>query len=194
MPRRRGKFIPPPSELSRVLEHLNTGPRLALNGLRRISLTLAARNDHMGARHFVKEELPRIRWANPLLDIEVNKVQKKREDVLKPEAQLEFQDGTKSTIDMSNKWSTTIAKELMDLAGGDPWKAYKAATLAAGQPLLPGEEKERLASLAKSRKTNNASKNQPQSQQGSNEELEAKVREMLNAPDRPKTGARAMLP
>ena len=50
MPRRRGKFIPPPSQLSRVLEQLNTGPRLALNGLRRISLTLAARNDHMGAR------------------------------------------------------------------------------------------------------------------------------------------------
>ena len=50
MPRRRGKFIPPPSHLSRVLEHLNGGPRLALDGLRRISLTLAVRNDHMGAR------------------------------------------------------------------------------------------------------------------------------------------------
>lgn len=50
MPRRRGKFIPPPSHLSRVIEHLNAGPRFALAGLRRISLTLAAKNDHMGAR------------------------------------------------------------------------------------------------------------------------------------------------
>jgi len=145
----------------------------------------------MGARHFVKEELPRIRWANPLLDIQVTKVQKKREDVLRPEAVIEFQDGTTSTIDMTNKWSTAIAKELMDLAGGDPWKAYKAAALAAGQPILPGEEKERLAQLAKARK-NNTPKAQPK--QETQEEQETKVQEMLNAPDRPKTGAAAILP
>ncbi|KAF9221296.1 hypothetical protein BS17DRAFT_785682 [Gyrodon lividus] len=191
MPRRRGKFIPPPSHLSEVLGHLNAGPTLALNGLRRVSLTLAARNDHMGARHFVKEELPRIRWANPLLDIQVNKVQKKREDVLRPEAVVEFQDGTTSTIDMTNKWSTTIAKELMDLAGGDPWKAYKAAALAAGHPVLPGEEKERLTQLAKARKNNMANTQQKKETQ---EEMETKVQEMLNAPDRPKTGAAAILP
>lgn len=46
----RGRFIPPPSQLSLVLEQLNAGPRLALSGLRRVSLTLAARNDRMGAR------------------------------------------------------------------------------------------------------------------------------------------------
>ena len=110
MPRRRGKFIPLPSHLSRVLEHLNTGPRLALNGLRRISLTYAARNDHMGARclsissplqktrpdtstqrrHFVKDELPRIRWANPLLEIAVNRVPKTRQEAWAPQATVEF--------------------------------------------------------------------------------------------------------
>ena len=46
----RGRFIPPPSQLSLVFEQPNDGPRLALSGLRRVSLTLAARNDRMGAR------------------------------------------------------------------------------------------------------------------------------------------------
>ncbi|KAF8553215.1 hypothetical protein OG21DRAFT_1414719 [Imleria badia] len=187
MPRRRGKFIPPPSHLSRVLEQLNAGPRLALNGLRRVSLTLAARNDHMGARHFIKEELPRIRWANPLLDIAVQKVPKTRDETWAPLATVEFQDGTTSSIDMSNKWSTTIAKELMDLAGGEPWKAYKSAALAAGHPVLPGEEKERLAQITKRRKTTTTKASSP-------EELEAQVQEMLSAPSRPKTGAAAILP
>ncbi|KAF9235857.1 hypothetical protein BU15DRAFT_77578 [Melanogaster broomeanus] len=191
MPRRRGKFIPPPSQLSQVLEHLNAGPRYALNGLRRVSLTFAAKNDHMGARHFVKEELPRIRWANPILDIHVNRIQKKREDVLKPEVVLEYQDGTTSTIDMTNKWSTTIAKELMDVAGGDPWKAYKATALAAGQPVIPGEEKERLTQQAKARKS---SMPKVRPKQNTEEDMEAKVQEMLNEPDRPKTGAAAVLP
>ncbi|KAH0838869.1 hypothetical protein J3R83DRAFT_7286 [Lanmaoa asiatica] len=42
---------------------------------------------------------------------------------------------------MTNKWPTTIAKELVNLASGDPWKAYKSAALAAGHPILLGEEK-----------------------------------------------------
>jgi len=141
----------------------------------------------MGARHFVKEELPRIRWANPLLDIAVQKVPKTRDDTWPPQATIEFQDGTTSTIDMSNKWSTTIAKELMDLAGGEPWKTYKSAALAGGHPILPGEEKERLAQITKRRKPDTTQSLSP-------EELEAQVQEMLSAPSRSKTGAAAILP
>jgi small subunit ribosomal protein S25 len=141
----------------------------------------------MGARHFIKEELPRIRWANPLLDIAVKSVPKTRDETWPAQAVLEFQDGTTSTLNMSNKWSTTIAKELMDLAGGDPWKAYKSAALAAGHPILPGEEKERLAQIAKRSKASTAKAASPQ-------ELETQVQEMLNAPSRPKTGAAAILP
>ena len=75
----------------------------------------------------------------------------------------------------------------MDLAGGDPWKAYKSAALAASHPILPGEEKERLAHTAKQRKANAAKSTSP-------EELEAQVQEMLSEPSRPKTGAAAILP
>lgn len=41
-------------------------------------------------RHFVKEELPRIRYANPKLDIEVNKLLKKKKDHWQPELTLEL--------------------------------------------------------------------------------------------------------
>ncbi|KAF8439312.1 hypothetical protein L210DRAFT_3541836 [Boletus edulis BED1] len=141
----------------------------------------------MGARHFVNEELPRIRWANPLLEIAVHKVPKTREESWAPQATVEFEDGRTSTLDMSNKWSTTIAKELMNLAGGDPWEAYKSAALAAGHPILPGEEKERLAEVTKRHKANTAKSASPQ-------ELEEQVQKMLNSPSRPKMGAAAILP
>lgn len=41
-------------------------------------------------RHFVKEELPRIRWANPLLDIAVHRVPKTRQEKWAPHATVEF--------------------------------------------------------------------------------------------------------
>jgi len=75
----------------------------------------------------------------------------------------------------------------MDLAGGDPWKAYKSTALAVGRPILPGEEKERLTQTTKRPKANVAKSSSP-------EELEAQVQEMLSAPSRPKTGAAAILP
>jgi small subunit ribosomal protein S25 len=95
------------------------------------------------------------------------------------------EDGAKTTIDISNKWSTSITKELMDLAGGDLWKEYKAAAQAAGLPILPGEEKEQLAT---------AKKRTPKLSTRSPENLEAMVEHMLSSPERPKTGAAAILP
>ncbi|KIM51256.1 hypothetical protein SCLCIDRAFT_1224696 [Scleroderma citrinum Foug A] len=179
----------PPSNLSKVVQQLTTGPRLTLNGLRRISLNLAVRNGHAGARHFVKEQLPRIRWANPLLDIHMINTPKKGEDELPvhPELLVEHENGVSKTIDMSKKWSTAIVKELMDLAGGDPWKSYKSAALTSGHPILPGEEKERLTGAVKGHKNPLPRMEQPL-------DLEAKVEEMLSAPDRAKTGAAAILP
>ena len=52
----------------------------------------------------------------------------------------------------------------MDLAGGDPWKAYKSAALAlaVGRPIIPGESKERLTQITKRRKTNTAKSSSPE--------------------------------
>lgn len=193
----------PPSHLFKVLQNLNTGPRLALDrNLRAIRLRMV-KDEHVGARHFVKEELPRIRWTNPALDIQVVKVgartrerQGEQQDevmkeVVRPTMEVEYENGTIKTIDMSNKWSTTITKELMDIAGGDAWKAYRTAALKAGHPLLPGEERERMVAAGRGAQRDSAT---GKSRREGEREKEARVQEMLSAPDRPKMGAAAILP
>ncbi|ESK95561.1 hypothetical protein Moror_12635 [Moniliophthora roreri MCA 2997] len=136
------KALTEPIRLQKILDHLHATPKLTLVGLRSLKLSYAYRNDHFGARHFVKEELPRIRYANPLLKIEVDKAPKLREEQWRPEMELEFDNGTSKTIDMNSKWSTRILKELMELAGGDPWRKWQRTAERQGLPLAPGEEKE----------------------------------------------------
>lgn len=53
-------------------------------------------------------------------------------------------DGKELTLDMHEKWSTSILKELMEVAGGNPWAKWKAEAKAAGLPVVPGEEGESL--------------------------------------------------
>ena len=40
--------------------------------------------------HFLKDDLPRIRYANPKIDIQVNKLPKTRDETWEPELVLEF--------------------------------------------------------------------------------------------------------
>ncbi|KAG6899336.1 hypothetical protein C0993_011124 [Termitomyces sp. T159_Od127] len=152
---------PSPSHLARVIHNLNASPKLTLTNLKSLKLSLAFQNDHFGARcvvhiheaesvsdvisisrHFVKEQLPRIRWANPDLDIQVEKWRKTKEEAWRPEMEVEFADGTQKTIDMHEKWSTTILKELMEVAGGESWTKWKREAQASGRPVVPGEENE----------------------------------------------------
>ncbi|KAF8060863.1 hypothetical protein FPV67DRAFT_310636 [Lyophyllum atratum] len=133
-----------PSHLARVLANLNVTPKLTLSNLKSLKLSLAFQNDHFGARHFVKEQLPRIRYANPNLDIQVEKARKTAKEAWRPEIELEFTNGKQHTLDMHEKWSTTILKELMEVAGGEPWAKWKVEAAAAGLPLIPGEEAENL--------------------------------------------------
>jgi hypothetical protein len=44
------KPLPGPSRLSQILQNLNKAPRATLVGVKSITLTLAQRNDHFGAR------------------------------------------------------------------------------------------------------------------------------------------------
>ncbi|KIK66057.1 hypothetical protein GYMLUDRAFT_158496 [Collybiopsis luxurians FD-317 M1] len=130
-----------PSHLSKVLKSLQQEPKLSLFGVRSLKLSYAFRNDHFGARHFVKEELPRIQYANPTLNIEVDKVSKTKEEHWRPEMELELENGSRKTIDMNDKWSTTITQELLDLSGGEPWKKWKRRAAEQGLPILPGHER-----------------------------------------------------
>jgi len=130
------KSLPGPSRLSQILQNLNRTPRAILVGVRSVSLTLAQRNDHFGARHFLKEDLPRIRYANPKIDIRVNKLVKTKDEAWQPELVLEFSDGRKQSLNLSNKWSSTIFQEVMDTAGGNSWTRWKAERAEAGLPVV----------------------------------------------------------
>ncbi|CCM06487.1 uncharacterized protein FIBRA_08756 [Fibroporia radiculosa] len=135
MPRKL-KTIPGPSRLSKIIENLTRAPRPQLNSVKSLKVTLASRNDHFGARHFVKEDLPRIRYVNPALDIQVNKLPKSLQDSWQPEMIVEFRDGSTQTLNMNQKWSSAIFQELMDLGGGAPWQRWKKERIAAGLPIV----------------------------------------------------------
>jgi len=107
-----------------------------------LRLTLAARNDHFGARHFLKEQLPRIRFANPDLDIQVRKMTKRPQDEWRPELEVSFRDGQTQTLNLHGKWSTAIVRELMDTVASPSWERWKAEVTRTGVPLVPGAEHE----------------------------------------------------
>jgi len=131
--------IPGTIRLAKLISHLNATPKLSLNGLKRLKLTYAFGNDHFGARHFARQNLPKIRFDNPNLVIEVERERKTKDELWRPEMELEFEDGETTLLDLDNKWSSTILKELMTIAGGDPWKKHVAASTAAGLPPISGE-------------------------------------------------------
>ena len=97
-----------PSKLSQALAQLNTQPKLTLNATRSLRLSYAFRNDHFGARygvanlerilngqrsfyrHFAKDYLPRIRYANPALNIQVEKARKTPQEAWRPAMEVEF--------------------------------------------------------------------------------------------------------
>ncbi|KAI0809123.1 hypothetical protein BC629DRAFT_1590205 [Irpex lacteus] len=128
--------VGPPSRLSKVLESLKSGHQPQLADVRSLRLKYAFRNDHWGARHFVKNDLPKIRYLNPRLDIEVDKPPKTPEETWKPEMVVELSDGTKRTIDLDQKWSSAIYEELMEIGGGSSWEQWKEERKAAGLPVV----------------------------------------------------------
>jgi len=103
-------------------------------------MTYAQRNDHFGARHFVKEDLPRIRYANPTIDIKVNKLPKVPGESWEPKMELKLRGGQTKTINLDGKWSTSIFEELMSIAGGEHWQEWKKERLAQGLPAIEGLE------------------------------------------------------
>lgn len=108
-------------------------------------------------RHFVKEELPRIRYSNPTLAIEVDKFPKTEADTWQSSLVMEFgeplllhfslpwniqlvfpDDGSKKSFTMDEKWSTAIFASVMDAAGTPAWHRWKAERTAARLPIVDG--------------------------------------------------------
>ncbi|THG99006.1 hypothetical protein EW026_g3282 [Hermanssonia centrifuga] len=178
---RKPKFIPGPSRLSKILEELNKEPKPYLNGLKSLKLTYAYRNDHFGAKHFVKADLPRIRYLNPNLAIEVVKKLKTKEEDWNPELVLELRDGSKQTLDLDQKWSSTIFQELMDIGGGTNWQRWKRERIAAGLPIVDVPLPKKAAPKEKIWDSSNKKRAEP-------------VEEELVFLNPGKTGAAAILP
>lgn len=147
--------LPGPSHLARILQNLRREPRPALPRLRALRLTLAARNDHFAARHFIKEELPRIRYANPRLEISVEKKEKKegeawpatielaygmynifRQTVERDSSCVSVADGATETHALTESVATDILTRVLDAGAGDGWKRWKETRAAQGLPPL----------------------------------------------------------
>ncbi|KIY52938.1 hypothetical protein FISHEDRAFT_69395 [Fistulina hepatica ATCC 64428] len=116
-----------PSRLTQALQHLRTKPSLELSPtVRGLRIKYAFRNDHFGARYFVRESLPRIRYANPKLDVKIERLKKTIEDQWEPELEVIFSTGPKKMINPQGKQSSEILEELMSIAGGPQWLEWKA--------------------------------------------------------------------
>lgn len=69
-----GPALPKPTSLAKALKKLTALPIPRLSPkTRRISLTFADRNAHYSARHFWKEDLPRVAYANPNINYEITR-------------------------------------------------------------------------------------------------------------------------
>ncbi len=67
------------------------GESVRFNATMRLSLrTPACSRNVRVPRQFVKEELPRIRWVNPKLTIELQKVRKTPAEKWRPELEVEL--------------------------------------------------------------------------------------------------------
>ena len=114
----------------------------------------------------MKDELPRIQYANPRIAIEVNRIPKAKEDTWQSSMSMEFgkflwpsryrfaenfpDDGSKKTFTMDGKWSSTIFADVMDAAGTPAWDKWKATRKAAKLPIVDSPPKAREPSLPQS--------------------------------------------
>ncbi|KII94449.1 hypothetical protein PLICRDRAFT_101265 [Plicaturopsis crispa FD-325 SS-3] len=121
-----------PSRLSTILQQLDSPPKLKLLRLKSLKLKYSPNYDHFGARRFVKDELPKIQWANPNVGIEIERKRWSKEDPWRPEIRLTYDNGNEQVVDMGMKRSSAILKELMDAAGDSEWKRWHADSVAQG--------------------------------------------------------------
>ncbi|KAF8330342.1 uncharacterized protein EI90DRAFT_3060386 [Cantharellus anzutake] len=119
-----------PSSLSKVLTQLKKTPAPSLPAaIKSLKLTLARRNAHFGARHFLKEEVPRIAYVNPSLVIEVERKEKSKEEDWDPELVVQYADGSTHTINMQQKHSSKILAELLALNDAGPKRSRSSITV-----------------------------------------------------------------
>jgi len=104
------------SSIAKTLKKLTQAPAPVLpSSVRSLRVTMAMRNAHFGARHFVKDELPRVAYSNPAVPIHVERKPKAKEEQWVPELVVGLADGTSKTINMHMKHSSKILSELLNI-------------------------------------------------------------------------------
>jgi len=102
------------SSIAKTLQKLTKTPVPVLpSSVRSLRVTMAMRNAHFGARHFVKDELPRVAYNNPFVSIQVERKPKGKEEQWDPELIVELADGSTQRINMHMKHSSKILAELL---------------------------------------------------------------------------------
>jgi small subunit ribosomal protein S25 len=97
---------------------------------------------------------------------------------------------------LQDKWSTTIVKELMDVAGSPSWQKWKEESSTSGLPVVPGEEREGHKTAKKPQRISRwkkPSSTKLESPMVQNVGAKPEVSQTSNA-SRPKVGAAAVLP
>jgi len=140
---RRIRTIPGPSRLAGFLKQLTRAPRLVLSeDVTRLKLAYKFKGGDFAAKYFVKEELPRIRYANPALAIEVDKLNPANPKHKAQESSiiLEFVNRPAQTISITHARSTGLLTDLMSLAGSPAWSEWVKQRTAKGEPIIPESE------------------------------------------------------
>ncbi|CAO3633810.1 unnamed protein product [Mucor hiemalis] len=100
-----------------ILKHLTSGPGAAKlsSNVSKIALTFASKgkNESAGARHFLQENLPRIRYNNPNVEYEVNKV---LDTSIKPTIAVHFANGGSKVIEIPRVQSNVIVDKVFAAA------------------------------------------------------------------------------
>jgi len=125
-------------KLAKTLEWLTKEPKPILEKVTSLELTYAYRNDHFGARHFAKEELPRIAYNNPSIRIHVDRRLMKPEEAWKPIMKVSLGDENTKELDMEKKSSFHILEELLAVdrrAPASPPSSKKPSKVSAESPI-----------------------------------------------------------
>ncbi|KAF9432572.1 hypothetical protein BGZ76_010605 [Entomortierella beljakovae] len=102
------------SRINAIVSDLRNGlgaVRLS-SDVKKISLMFSRKSDNAGARHFLRENMPRIQYNNPAIQFEVKKVQ---EAGVAPELTVEFANSEIKKIPCSRIQSSEICKQLLSV-------------------------------------------------------------------------------
>ncbi|KAJ2721568.1 hypothetical protein GGI07_003859 [Coemansia sp. Benny D115] len=98
-------------KIGKILAKLEVGPGAVKLSpkVKAVTLTLSQRTRAPGARHFWRENLRRIQYANPALPIEVNYPR----EPCAPKLDIHFSDATTESLKISGLRSEEICKQFL---------------------------------------------------------------------------------